>query len=151
MNQHNAPLLIPRSILDAMIDHCRREAPRECCGLLGGVPPAVSSIDPLRNTEVEAGETRYNADPADLVAAVRRLRDRNAEILAIYHSHPRWAPIPSRADLDLNYYGAVPRIIVSLLDDKPQVRAWRLDPDSYEELPWQVAADSDVEPGRPAD
>jgi len=151
VSRPDAPLLIPPAILDAMIDHCRREAPRECCGLLGGVAPAVSSIDPLRNTEAEAGETRYNADPADLVAAVRRLRDRNAEILAIYHSHPRWAPIPSRADLDLNYYGAVPRIIVSLLDDKPQVRAWRLDPDSYEELPWQVAADSDVEPGRPAD
>ena len=100
--------------------------------------PVVSSIHPLRNAE--ASETRYNADPQDLIRAVVDLRARGAEILAIYHSHPRWPAVPSQTDLRENHYGAVPRIIVSLLDPAPVVRVWRLDPESYEELPWRVVA-----------
>ena len=101
----------------------------------GACAPRVSSFHPLRNAD--ASETRYDADPRDLIEAVIALRARGAEILAIYHSHPRWAAIPSRTDLSENYYGDVPRIIVSLLDETPEVRVWRLDPDSYEELPWE--------------
>lgn len=128
-----------------MVAHCLREAPLECCGLLGGYAPLVSSFHPLRNAA--ASETRYDADPHDLIAAVVSLRDRGAEILAIYHSHPRWAAIPSKTDLRENHYGAVPRIIVSLLDDVPVVRIWRLDPESYEELPWRIVEPIDPDEG----
>lgn len=133
------PLRIPTTILADMVNHCRRDAPLEACGILGGTPLRVSSIHPLRNTD--ASETRYNADPQDILAALRWLRERGGQFLAIYHSHPRWAAIPSRTDLDANYYGDLPRIIVSLLTDPPDVRVWRLEPDSYAELPWQVIAD----------
>jgi proteasome lid subunit RPN8/RPN11 len=139
------PLLIPADIHDAMVAHCLAEAPLECCGLLGGVAPLVSSFHPLRNAS--ASETHYLADAQDLIAAVVELRGRKAEILAIYHSHPRWAAIPSATDLRENHYGHVPRIIVSLLGPTPEVRVWRLDPDSYEELPWRLVARSSVEPG----
>ncbi len=132
----DTPLLIPADLLDAMVAHCLEDAPLECCGLLGGIAPLVSSIHPLRN--VDASETRYNADPQDLIHAVVSLRDRGAEILAIYHSHPRWPAIPSQTDLRENHYGPVPRIIVSLLGETPDVRIWRLDPTTYRELPWQV-------------
>ncbi|MHC5540772.1 M67 family metallopeptidase [Singulisphaera rosea] len=136
MSEDPSILAIPVSIHDAMVAHCLREAPLECCGILGGVPQIVSSFHPLRN--VAASETRYDADGQELIAAHRDLRSRGAEFLAIYHSHPRWAAIPSRTDLDQNYYGPLPRIIVSLLGATPEVRVWRLDPDSYEELPWQL-------------
>jgi [CysO sulfur-carrier protein]-S-L-cysteine hydrolase len=139
-------LQIPAAIHDAMVAHCAREAPLECCGLLGGVAPLVSSFHPLRNAS--ASETRYDADPKDLIDAVVALRRRKAEILAIYHSHPRWAAVPSRTDLVENHYGDVPRIIVSLLTTPPEVRVWRLDPDSYEELPWRVVVAA-VEPAGP--
>jgi [CysO sulfur-carrier protein]-S-L-cysteine hydrolase len=135
---HAAPaaLEIPRDILDAMIAHCVREAPLECCGILGGVaPPLVTSYYPLRNES--QSETRYNADPHDLINTQLELRRRGEDILAIYHSHPRWDAIPSRTDLAENYYGEVPRIIVSLLGDIPDVRVWRLEPDSFLELPWR--------------
>nr|WP_303652751.1 M67 family metallopeptidase [Paludisphaera mucosa] len=131
-------MAIPAEVVAAMVDHCLRESPRECCGLLGGVPPRVSSFHPLRNAAGSA-ETRYDADPRDLIEAVVDLRRRDAEILAIYHSHPRWEAIPSRTDLDENHYGAVPRIIVSLLNDPPDVRAWRLGRDDFREIPWVIA------------
>jgi proteasome lid subunit RPN8/RPN11 len=156
-------LEIPRDLHDAMVAHCLREAPLECCGLLGGVAsfvfvalaapaapaapaacrglpggivPRASSFHPLRNAA--ASETRYDADPHDVIDAVVALRRRGAEVLAIYHSHPRWEAIPSRTDLRDNHWGPVPRIIVSLLGEIPDVRVWRLDPDSYQDLPWRI-------------
>jgi proteasome lid subunit RPN8/RPN11 len=66
------------------------------------------------------------------------MRVHGGEILAIYHSHPRWDAIPSQTDLAENHYGPVPRIIVSLKSDTPDVRVWRLGPESYEELSWRT-------------
>jgi [CysO sulfur-carrier protein]-S-L-cysteine hydrolase len=129
-------LQIPRDILDAMVAHCLREAPLECCGILCGTDLRVSLFYPLRNDT--QSETRYNADPGDLIAAHIDFRRQGAEILAIYHSHPRWQAVPSQTDLAENHYGPVPRIIVSLIGEFPEVRVWRLDADSYHELSWKV-------------
>jgi proteasome lid subunit RPN8/RPN11 len=136
MDDPPAPLLIPADIHDAMVAHCVREAPLEACGLLGGTASAVSSLHPLRNQSASA--THYLADPQQVVEAVVAMRQRETEILAIYHSHPRSAAIPSRTDLSENHYGSVPRIIVSLARANPEVRVWRLDPDSYLELTWRI-------------
>ncbi|QEH37942.1 CysO-cysteine peptidase [Aquisphaera giovannonii] len=131
------PLEIPRAHCEAMIAHCRAESPLECCGLLGGRSPRVSAFFALPNVAAQ-GETRYEADPIAVIEAARTLREEGKEILAIYHSHPRWQAIPSRTDLELNYWGEMPRIIVSLLSEPPEIRAWRLDPESFEELPWTL-------------
>lgn len=139
----SAPLEIPSRILEEMVDHCRREAPIEACGLLGGDPPRVDAIYPLRNAA--ESETRYDADPNDLIAAVRSMRGRGAQILAIYHSHPKWPAIPSDTDLRENYYEDVPRIIVSLREPVAEVRVWRLDPDGFEELTWDIVHDAPTE------
>lgn len=139
------PLEVPFDVHDAMVAHCQREAPIEACGLLGGVGGLASSIHPLRNAL--ASPSRYEADPRDLIAAVVWLRERSAEIVAIYHSHPRWPAIPSQTDLETNHYEDVPRIIVSLAGAVPEVRVWRLFPQAYQELPWRlVARSADVSP-----
>ena len=130
------PLEIPAATRDAMVDHCLREAPLEACGILGGAGRRVASFFPLRNELKD--EARYRADPRELIAAVQALRARDEEILALYHSHPKTDAIPSRTDLRENYYGDVPRIIVSLAGPEPEVRIWRLDPEAFEELPWRV-------------
>ena len=130
------PLEIPADIHGAMIAHCLRESPLECCGVLGGTAARVRSIHPLRN--LAASETRYDGDPADLIEAFRWLRERSLEILAIYHSHPKWKAVPSAVDLRQNYWGPMPHVIVGLLHDPPEVRAWRLSPDSHDELPWTL-------------
>jgi proteasome lid subunit RPN8/RPN11 len=130
-------LEIPTDVHAAMIAHCVRESPLEACGLLGGVAPRVLSIHPLTN--IAASETRYLADPAEQLHADRWLREHGEKVVAIYHSHPRWEPIPSATDLKENYlWGLTPRIIVSLLRETPVVRVWQLDANSYQELPWRL-------------
>ncbi len=127
-----------------MVAHCVREGPLEACGLLGGVRPVVSSFHPLRNGS--RSEVRYDADPADLIAAIQSMRSQGQEILAIYHSHPKWQAVPSQTDLRENHYGDVPRIIVSLLGEAPEVRVWRLDAESCQELRWDVISDGNIGP-----
>lgn len=129
-------LILPRLILERMIAHARQESPVECCGLLGGRGPLVDSIYPLRNKD--GSQTRYSAEEHDLIRAVRSIRDRSAEVVAIYHSHPRWPAIPSQTDLRENYWGLVPRPIISLLEDPPSVRVWVLESDRYHEMNWCV-------------
>jgi [CysO sulfur-carrier protein]-S-L-cysteine hydrolase len=140
-DSQDRPLEIPRDFHDAMVAHCQRESPLECCGILGGVAPRVSSIYPLHNDLVS--EDRYNADPQDLIQAHIALREQRADILAIYHSHPRSHAEPSRIDLVENHYGPCPRIIVSLIGQTPEVRVWRLDVDSFQELPWRIIEHED--------
>lgn len=140
MNPGAPPLHIPGAILADLFDHARAVAPRECCGLLGGQGLRVDSIHRLRNADGhQQAETHYCADPSDLITAVRAIRDRGAEVVAIYHSHPRWAAVPSKTDLRENYWGATLRPIVSLLTDAPTLRVWRLAEDSFAEVPWQSA------------
>src|SRR5208283_202392 len=100
------------------------------------LPPRVLSLHPLRN--IAASKTRYTADPKELIQTLVWFREQQREILAIYHSHPRWQAVPSATDLTQNYWGEMPRIIVSLLADPPDVRVWRLRPDSFQELPWKL-------------
>jgi nucleoside-diphosphate kinase len=133
------PLEIPRDLHDAMVTHCVREAPLECCGMLAGVAPRASLFLPLRNAApIETRSTRYFAEPRDLFLIEKTLRRLRLEILAIYHSHPRAEPVPSRTDLRENHYGTVPQIIVSLLGKEPVVRVWRFDESSYHELTWRI-------------
>ena len=89
-----------------------------------------------RLSNIEASETGINADPQDILRVVRDCV-REAAILAIYTPIPD-GPHSQQERPPNNYYGDVPRIIVSLLDDQPTVRIWRLEPDSFEELGWRI-------------
>ena len=139
------PIRVPSDLHQAMIEHSRAEAPLECCGVLGGRDRRASSIFGFRN--IAASETRFEADPQAIIRAVQELRARGEEFVAIYHSHPRWRAIPSKTDLERNGYGDLPQIIVGLLDDPPEVRAWRLDPVSYVEIPLVIVGPDVVPPG----
>ncbi|MFO0823167.1 MAG: Mov34/MPN/PAD-1 family protein, partial [Gemmataceae bacterium] len=56
------------------------------------------------------------------------------ELLAIYHSHPTSAPVPSRRDIERNSYGeSVAHVIISLADAATVVKAWWLTPTDYRE------------------
>jgi proteasome lid subunit RPN8/RPN11 len=122
-------LVIPDAVLRAMIEHARAELPIECCGLLAGriegQTGVVTQRFAVRNDL--ASPTDYASNPHDLLAAARATRAAGTEFLAIYHSHPRSDPVPSRKDLERNYWGdTVVHVIIGLAGDTPDVRAWWL-------------------------
>jgi proteasome lid subunit RPN8/RPN11 len=124
-----------------MIAHCRRDWPREACGLLSGSRSIIEHAHPLPNIAPRP-ESCYLADPAALLATHRAIREAGRDILAIYHSHPRSTPDPSRSDLRENHWGGMPRVIVSLRDfTNPDVRAWWLGPNCFQGIPWSLLPD----------
>ena len=127
-------LLVPRPLSDAVIAHARAELPNECCGLLAGVIEdgvgRVTQHLPLVNEL--ADPTEYFSEPRSIIAAEKARRAAGTEVLAIYHSHPTSDPVPSRKDLDRNFWGETAvHVIVGLAGDEPDVRAWWLTETDY--------------------
>jgi proteasome lid subunit RPN8/RPN11 len=135
-------LLIPQSLIEALIAHARAELPNECCGLLAGRVEGgtgtVSARFALRNDA--ASPTDYLSNPRDLLDAMRAVRRDGIDVLAVYHSHPSSAPIPSKNDLARNYWGdAVVHVIVGVAGGEPEIRAWWLGEREYREVAWHSA------------
>ncbi len=121
-----------------MVDHCRLESPNEACGLLSGRARFALGLHRLRNV-ASAPRSRYAADDGELIAALRAIRSMGSEVVAIYHSHPRTAAVPSPTDLKENYWGGTARVIVSLVGGVASVRVWWLGRDSFQGIPWRLS------------
>jgi proteasome lid subunit RPN8/RPN11 len=129
-----------------MVSQAVTELPNECCGLLAGrlLPAETEGQRPLIGEVVcryplvnAAGSPReFLSDPRSMFDAVRDMRLRDIDVLAVYHSHPRTEPVPSRTDLERNWWPEVISIIISLKDAEPLVRAWWLAADGFREAEW---------------
>lgn len=86
-----------------MLAHARETYPNECCGaMLGELDDGskiVSVAMPLENTFAGARAARYELRPEDLLAADRAARERNLDLIGIYHSHPDCDAYFSTTDL----------------------------------------------------
>jgi proteasome lid subunit RPN8/RPN11 len=84
----------------------------------------------------------YLSDPRTMFEADRDMRRRGLDVVAIYHSHPSSDPIPSRKDLERNYYGEnVMHLIVSLESPEPIMRGWWLGGGDFREAECIVTSD----------
>src|SRR5262249_26238583 len=121
-------LLLPRQFYNAMIAHAQSELPNECCGMLAGLREGnvlrVEACFPVVNQA--AGPVAYRSEPHSMFAADKERRRLGLEFVAIYHSHPTSAPIPSRTDLARNYSDDVVNFIISLNGLEPEMRGWWL-------------------------
>jgi proteasome lid subunit RPN8/RPN11 len=105
-----------------MIEHARAELPNECVGMLvGSADGVVRGRYPLVN-ELRSPE-RFLTEARSMLAAEKRLRAEQQEVLAIYHSHPTSAAVPSRYDVADHYSAGVMCVIVSLAGGEA-VKGW---------------------------
>jgi proteasome lid subunit RPN8/RPN11 len=143
-------LFLPRAIFDALIAQAQAELPNECCGLLAGkisTSPThspeirIEKCYPLVNTLRSPRE--YESEPKEMFTASRDMREHELDLVAIYHSHPASPPIPSKKDLERNFYGdSVIHSIVSLVGGTPEVRGWWLLDKNFEEATWQIVEET---------
>jgi len=110
--------------------HAVEEAPNECCGLIvlrDGVAERY-----VRGRNKLASPYRYELE---IDPAIWFLEDEGYE-LAVFHSHPETAPIPSRTDRErAGLWAGRAFLIYGLARD--ELRAWRVERDAAEELPLQ--------------
>ena len=87
----------------AMVSHARQSYPNECVGamlgLIDGDAKSVVVAMPLQNAFEGAQAERYELRPTDLLAADRAARERNMDLIGIYHSHPDCDAYFSQTDL----------------------------------------------------
>jgi proteasome lid subunit RPN8/RPN11 len=121
-------VVIPDEVRAELRAHAADEAPNEACGLIvlrDGVAERY-----IRGRNKLASPYRYELE---IDPSVWFLEDEGYE-LAVFHSHPETAPIPSRTDRELaGLWAGRPFVIYGLELD--QLRAWRVSREDAVEIP----------------
>lgn len=116
-------LEIADGILSSMLEAARGAAPLEACGLLGGRNGTVSVFYELDN--IDASGEHYSMKPEQQFAAVKDMREKKLNMLAIWHSHPATPARMSDEDIRLAYTPDVAYLILSLADpNHPDLRGF---------------------------
>ncbi|ADU51217.1 Mov34/MPN/PAD-1 family protein [Thermaerobacter marianensis DSM 12885] len=118
------PLVLPRSMMEAMLAHARAEAPLEACGIVGGRDGRPVTFYPARNAD--RSPVRYTVDPEDQLRIFTTMDERGEELWAIFHSHPHSPAYPSATDVRFAYYPEAYYLIASLAAEPPVLRAFRI-------------------------
>jgi [CysO sulfur-carrier protein]-S-L-cysteine hydrolase len=118
-------LMIDADHLAEMLDHVRSWYPMEGCGLLATRGDQVTRVYP--GTNIARSKTFYEMDPRQVLDAMKDIDERGDRLGAIFHSHPTTEAWPSPTDKELIFDPNVYLIIISLVGDEPDVRAFRYD------------------------
>lgn len=124
---------IPRDRYEEVLAHLRAGAPNEACGVLAGVDGKVAAVYPMRNAE--ESPVAYRFDEREQLEVFREVEDRGWDLLAFFHSHTHTEARPSPTDVRHAHwesdagestpaYPGTRYVIVSLLDEEPEVRAF---------------------------
>jgi proteasome lid subunit RPN8/RPN11 len=116
----------------AIADLARREAPRECCGLLLGTATAIAEA--VGVTNISPDVNRFELDPAGHIRVRREARDRGLTVVGVFHSHVRVAAVPSARDLAEASYPEYLCGILSLQAEVPAFRLFELRPEGFDEV-----------------
>ena len=125
-----------------IVAHCYDGLPDEACGLLagpmiGGVPTGViSAVYPCRNADASA--RTYTVDGRDYLRATRDAESRGHEIVGVWHSHTHTDAYPSPTDVRQAVDPMWVYVIVSLRDEVPMLRAYRIREGSVAECQVQL-------------
>jgi proteasome lid subunit RPN8/RPN11 len=114
-----------------IIGNCYDGLPNEACGLLvgplgdDGQPTGViTEARPCRNADASA--VTYTVDPRDMLGAMRAAEARGDEVVGVWHSHTHTEGYPSPTDVRQAVDPAWLYVIVSLRDEAPMLRSYRI-------------------------
>ena len=119
-------LQLTRDVWMAMIGHAYDGLPDEACGLFAGEPGTsrVTVFYPCRNA---AESSRiYSIDGKDFMRADRAAEALGLELLGVMHSHTHTDAYPSPTDLAQAPDPAWHYVIVSLRQEAPVLRSYRI-------------------------
>lgn len=119
----NPGIQLTRAHADEMISFCKEQRPNEACGILGAKDGEVVKV--FKMTNAAASPVRYSLDPGEQLLAYKALDANGWELGGVFHSHTHTEAIPSPTDVRLASED-VPYVIVSLAEEPPSIRAWRI-------------------------
>jgi proteasome lid subunit RPN8/RPN11 len=119
-------LTMSEATWNAIVAHALAGLPLEACGLVAAGPgtTGVARWYPCRNDAASAKV--YTLNPLDHLRADRDAEDRGLEVIGVVHSHTHTDAYPSPTDVaqapDPNWH----YVIVSLRDESPSMRSYRI-------------------------
>jgi proteasome lid subunit RPN8/RPN11 len=118
-----------------IVGHCLGGLPDEACGLLGGdlASSEITVCYPTRNAAASA--RTYLVDPKDHLRADRDAESRGLEIVGVFHSHTHTDAYPSATDVAQAPDPSWHYVIVSLRDESPTLRSYRIADGRIDEEP----------------
>lgn len=124
---------IAPDLMDRMVEHARREAPDECCGVVVSRDGVAEVVHELEN--LAASPLRFEVDGMALHGVLTEAEDAGATLGAIYHSHTRSAPYPSQTDVNFAAgWPGVEWVIVGLAGADPEVRSYLIEGGAVREV-----------------
>lgn len=113
----------------AHAQHARGFDGSEACGLVFGHDSVGSHVVAVRNVHPESTK-HFLMDAEGVVISMEAADAAGEELVAVYHSHPTSAPIPSVGDRSTPHIGpGSPVYVIVGLEDPahPLLTAWRMD------------------------
>jgi proteasome lid subunit RPN8/RPN11 len=114
-----------------VVAHCLDGLPYEACGLLvgpidehGSATGEIRAVFPCRNADASA--VTYTVDSRDMLRSMRAAEEQGDEIVGVWHSHTHTDAFPSATDVRQAVDPGWIYAIVSLRDDLPMLRAYRI-------------------------
>ena len=111
-----------------IIGHAYDGYPLEACGLLGGRSIGLDArVEVFYPTTNEAASAKlYTVAPKDQVIAMRDADDRGIDLVGVFHSHTHTDAYPSPTDVEQAPDPEWHYVIVSLRQEAPVVRSYRI-------------------------
>lgn len=131
------------SVRDAVIKHAHETAPKEACGLLGGVStPEPTVLESVRTPNVARPPSRrFEIEPEALLAGRETIAEAGYELVGFYHSHPDSPAEPSDTDLELARWEETYMLIVSLGGNGPSFGTWEFAGGTFHQEPIEFEAE----------
>ena len=141
-------IILPRPLVNQLLTEAQKSPGAEVCGLIGragagagagaGTSDNGSHCYPISNVAADPAH-EFLLDAAEQVDAMRRMRERDEELYAIYHSHPDAPAYPSPTDQRLAAYPGVLYLIISLdITGVLQMRGFQLNGEQIDEVALEV-------------
>ncbi len=133
---HNSveQIKLPRTLINQLMTHAQSDDKKEVCGFIASRHGLPVKIYPIANIATPA-EKLFEMEPRALIDAIKKMRQLDEEIFAIYHSHPSSPAAPSKRDIDEFSYPEALSLIISLnTKGVLEMRAYRMATDHASEV-----------------
>jgi len=117
-------ITLPQEFAQEMIAQAKEEAPYEACGIIAG--KEGKGVKLYRAANAGKSTTTYRLEPEEQHKIFVEMEEKGWELWAIYHSHPAFPAYPSARDIEQAYFPDSLYLIVSLAQEKPEIRAFRI-------------------------
>ncbi|MFC0561975.1 M67 family metallopeptidase [Halalkalibacter alkalisediminis] len=129
-------IIIPSSCYNEIVEHGKSNLPYEVCGLLSGNNNKVQSVWKLKN-EIKS-DRRFFVGKKIIEETLLQMAKHKEKVIAIYHSHPTTAAIPSSYDIANHLNLDVIMIIISYKTNNPKVKCYRVQTGTYKTFPFSI-------------